>query len=187
MSIEHGPLNVCGMCGDDHTPKKCPAMRKLRLNITPHNYISNDLQPNDHLGFSAAGIIVYYIERGQIYFMLIEEFRKGKMGWNTIGGKRESTVGRVETFRETAIREFIEECTERNIDEATLNLILSRISDRVMWDYRAKMALLLVKVLPMPARTGFRFWRLKDPDLVLHRFAHTILKTLSPRIRAEQW
>lgn len=183
MSIEQETMNVCGMCGGDHSPKKCPAMGKLRLEVTQDNYLASDLKPNDHRGFSAAGIIVYYTDNGQRYFMLIEEFRKGKMGWNTIAGKRESKNGQLETFQETAIREFAEECDEHHIDVAIRDSILAQITDRVFWDYRAKMGLFLVEVPPMVSETGFKFWQLDDPALVLHRFAHTILKTLSQHLQ----
>ena len=57
-------------------------------------------------GIRAAGIIPYYIKQGQVYILINEEYRNGKLVNNIIGGK----VDKVDkVIEDTMTREFNEE------------------------------------------------------------------------------
>lgn len=155
------------------------------MNVSKDNYIGLDLRHCDQMGFCAAGIIPYFMQGGERYFLLIQEERNSVWAWNAIGGKREPKPGlhygvdRLETYTETAHREFREECVSNKVSPYIRDVVLKNHHNAVFWSGKAKMALVLVEVEPMMSGLVYKWWSLNNPDLCLHPFAKDILSSIN--------
>lgn len=152
----------CPYCNSSNTDNytqsirecKCGIFNKYKQKINKNFYISDSLRTEDEQGFCSAGIIPYFLDNdGTVFILLLQQFRRNKLGLNFAGGKRESYpdnngILNLETSIQTAKCEFIEEvsCLINDRDTQLLNEIQESNLNKVFWTGKNKMALFFVKI-----------------------------------------
>lgn len=135
MEQRHSTYSGCIICNLEtasHSYRDCPVFIALKNATSPLSY--RDLAPRveEELGFMAAGILPINSENR---ILLIRETRKGKVGYNFIGGKRERLAERLESPFETALAEF---------EEETGSKFLASTWRHVLWFPKSKYLLFVV-------------------------------------------
>ena len=152
-----------------HGLRQCEQFKQFKQNISRENYYqynTNELRPNDELGFCASGVIPFTRKDDEIYILLLIEKRNGKSGLNFIAGGREcicemynighannnnhkNNNSRPESSYETALNECEEELGEILLKQS-LNLIMHDIKENkphsVFWSGKSKIALYTIEV-----------------------------------------
>ena len=148
--------NICPYRGvDKHSLRKCPLFFHKKRKISKSFYIDSTLAQQDQEGFCAAGIVAYTKFKNTTYLFMLKQTRADRTALNFAGGGRETIssygVIRPESYKETAINEFIEEVGELiGPDHSMISKVKSRVEkSQVLWTGLTKFALIPVKVEPI--------------------------------------
>ncbi len=174
---------------ETHNLRKCEKFQVYKLNLTKENYIGLRLNLADSIGFCSAGIIPWFIDnKGKINLLGLYETRESSIKINFIGGGREGNISnhkklvKMETPKQTAINEFIEEMGQM-ISLQSLNPVkeylirmLHNNKYKVMWIGKSKMVYYLVH---MPQSLINEITDLKKPGKIfLDKLSQTYCKTV---------
>jgi hypothetical protein len=180
----------CFLCGEsEHRFRCCPHFQALAACTSAVDYVDRELRENDRAGFCSAGVLPYCVTAKGILFLMVHEERRGERAWTLLAGKREPRLGApaLETYRQTAMRELLEECDEFSVPRDHAYFIASDAWEApVMWCAASKMAVLLVKCPDDFVQvTNTQGWRSPlNPYVDLHQYARPLfaaaLKHLSP-------
>lgn len=149
----------CSLCerNYDHQLNKCFIFIEYKRLLSRYNYFSYSLKYNDRLGFCSSSILLYYMKNNKMNIFMIKEERNNKLKFNFPGGKREWGINRknniyyMESYKQTALREFIEELREI-YSLNTLYLINKYIKEfihknsRVLWIADNKMVYNIIEI-----------------------------------------
>jgi len=148
----------CSLCNENyyHELRECFIFNEYKKKLSTYNYFSYSLKYNDKLGFCSSSILLYYMKNNKMNIFMIKEKRNNDLKFNFPGGKREWGFNRktnnyyMESYIQTALREFTEELNEIYSLNA-LYLITKYIkefihSNNVLWIANNKMVINIIQI-----------------------------------------